>query len=114
MSDYLVKLASRVSEDIKGGPVTWDQEPHYGDRISVKLALVTNTPDDEIGVATLHISVMGDGTFLISRTAIGSWSAFVASGNLLSTEGMGNQADAHVRMHAALAGSREQAQGEGA
>ena len=48
-SDYLVKLASRVSEDVKGEPVTWDQEPHYGDRIGVKLSLVTNTPGDEIG-----------------------------------------------------------------
>jgi hypothetical protein len=103
--DYLVKLAGKVSEDLDHGPVGWVLDDHYGDRIGVKLGLVVANPgDDEISVATLHITVMADGTFLVSRTAIGSWSLFVASGNLLSTDGMGQQADAHVRMHSAPLG----------
>lgn len=93
--DTLVQFHGRWRE----GDLWGLMDEHLADCISVRLSIVTNTPDDFIGLASLTISVMGDGFFLISRSRVGGGSQYIASGQLERWQGTEQYTDAYARLH---------------
>ena len=87
-NDCLVEVSGKVYEDVHGEPVGWNVESQLGDSATVTMRLVTNTPGDLIGIASLRIIVMGDGFYLVSRTTVGGDSQFIASGKLDAIDGV--------------------------
>jgi hypothetical protein len=101
-NNYLVRVVGKVGEEVSGDIVHWPIEEQFGDSISIKIGLVTNTPGDHIGIAALHITVMGDGFFLINRSHVGGDSEFIASGKLDNLEGMQHYGEQYAAIQRAL------------
>jgi len=102
LHDCLVRVTGKVNEDVHGEPVSWDIGDHFGDAAMVQISLVTNTPGDLIGIASLRITLMGDGFYLISRTRVGGDSEFIASGKIDALEGAQHYGREYAMIHRAL------------
>ena len=97
-NDCVVRLTGRWTEGRDRGQIN----DHIADGVTVNLALVTNTPEDYIPLASLWVTVFGDGFFLISRTRVGGGSEYIASGSLDAIEGTKQYGEAHASMHKGL------------
>jgi hypothetical protein len=96
-NDCVIRLTGRWTEGRDKGQI----DDHIADGVTVNLALVTNTPEDYIPLASLWVTVFGDGFFLISRTRVGGGSEYVASGSLDAIEGTKQYGEAHASLHKA-------------
>jgi hypothetical protein len=97
-NDCLVRLTGRWSE----GEMRGEIDDHYADAVSINLALVTNTPGDHIPLASIWVTVFGDGFFLVSRTRVGGDSEYLASGSIDALEGTRHYGSSYRALHHAL------------
>jgi hypothetical protein len=92
--DCLVRFRGRWSEDEFSG----NMEEHYADSVSITVSCVTNTPGDPVSLGSLHVTMIGDGFYLISRTRVGGGSELLASGKIDDPRGCERYGDHYVKM----------------